>query len=197
MKMMAWYFEEGGVLLWRWWCGTLKTVVWYLENDVVVLWKGWCGTLRWCCGILKRVMWYFEDDDVVLWYGWCGTLKRVLWYFEEGGVVPWRAWCGTLKRICYVILLTRAGSCSVGPANPSYFCFQFSSRGYTTSYSAKSQSRSTSGRRTQHDFKRRLTIRLFENTYIFNRIPNFSFPPHICIGNKNLFNTYMHLQHIY
>ena len=27
-----WYFEEGGVVLSRGWCGTLKRVVWYFEE---------------------------------------------------------------------------------------------------------------------------------------------------------------------
>ena len=73
-------YEEGGVVLWRGLCDTLKTVVWYFEEGCMVLWRGWCGTL-------KRVVWYFEEGCVVLWRGWCGTLKRVVWYFEEGGVV--------------------------------------------------------------------------------------------------------------
>ena len=89
-----WYFEEGGVVLWRGWCSTLKRVVWYFEEGGVVLWRGWCGTL-------KRVVWFFEEGDVVLWRWWCGTLKRVVWYFEEGGVVLWIEWCGTLKRVVW------------------------------------------------------------------------------------------------
>ena len=50
--MIVWYFEEGGMVLWRGWYGTLKRVMWYFEEGGMVLWKGWCGTL-------KRVMWYF------------------------------------------------------------------------------------------------------------------------------------------
>ena len=75
LQYKVWYFEEGGMVLWRWWCGTLKRVVWYFEEGGVVLWREWCGTL-------KRVMWYFEEGGVVLWREWCGTLKRVVWYFE-------------------------------------------------------------------------------------------------------------------
>ena len=74
-KRVVWYFEEGGVVLWRCWCGTLKR---------------WCGTLKW-------VVWYFEGG-VLLSRRWCGTmkrllwyfLKRVVWYFEDDGVVLWR-----------------------------------------------------------------------------------------------------------
>ena len=84
-----WYFEEGSVVFWRGWCGTLKMVMWYFEEGGVVLWRRVCGTL-------KRV--------VVLWRGWCCTLKRVMWYFEEGSVVLWRRVCGTLKR---VVVLSR------------------------------------------------------------------------------------------
>ena len=28
LKRVVWYFEEGGVVLWRGWCGTLKRAVW-------------------------------------------------------------------------------------------------------------------------------------------------------------------------
>ena len=96
MKRMVWYFEEGGMVLWRGWCGTLKRMVWYFEEGDVVIWRGWCGTL-------KRVMWYFEEGGVVIWRGWCDTLKRVGWYFEEGahGMVLWRGWCDTLKRVIW------------------------------------------------------------------------------------------------
>ena len=38
---------------------TLNRVVWYFEEGGVVLYRGWCGTL-------KRVMWYFEEGGVVL-----------------------------------------------------------------------------------------------------------------------------------
>ena len=101
LKTVVCYFEEGDVVLWRWWCGTLKMAMWYFKEGVVVLWRGRCGTL-------KRMVWYFEEGGVVLWRGWCGTLKRAVWYFEEGGVelwrgrwwyfedgdvVPWRDWC--------------------------------------------------------------------------------------------------------
>ena len=84
----GWYFEEGGVVLWRGCCATLKWVVRYFEEDGVVLWRGWCGSV-------KRV-WYFEYGGVVLWRvwvwrRWCGTVKRV-WYFKDGGVVLWRGW---------------------------------------------------------------------------------------------------------
>ena len=48
-----------------------KRVVWYFEEGGVVLWRG-------CYGTLKRVMWYFEEGGMVFWRGWCGTLKRVL-----------------------------------------------------------------------------------------------------------------------
>ena len=47
-----WYFEEGGVVFRRWWCGTLKRVVWYFEEGGVVL--------------SKRVVWYFEDVSLVI-----------------------------------------------------------------------------------------------------------------------------------
>ena len=57
---------------WITWCGT-SMVVWYFEEGGVVLRRGWCG-------ILKRVVWYFEEGGVVLWRGWCGTLKRVQVY---------------------------------------------------------------------------------------------------------------------
>ena len=39
LKMVMWYFEEGDVVLWRGWCGTLK-MVWYFEEGCVVLWRG-------------------------------------------------------------------------------------------------------------------------------------------------------------
>ena len=112
LKRVVWYLEEGvlaqkhdlivlvcivegGVVLWREWCDTLKRVLSYFVEGGVVLWGGWCGTLR-------RVVWYFEEGGVLLWRGWCGTLKRVVWYFEKVGVVLWRWWCGTLKRLmCY------------------------------------------------------------------------------------------------
>ena len=85
------YFEECCVVLWRGWCGTLKSVVWYFEEGGVVLWRVLCGTL-------KRVVWYFEEGGVVLWRRWCGTLKRVVWYFEEDGVVLWRGSSGKQKK---------------------------------------------------------------------------------------------------
>ena len=69
------FFEEGDVILWRGWCGTLKRAMWYFEEGDVVFWRG-----------------YFHESVVVLWRGLCGTLKRALWYFEEGGVVLWRGW---------------------------------------------------------------------------------------------------------
>ena len=99
--MVVWYFEEGGVVLWRGWCGTLKRVVWYFEEGCVVLWRGCVVLWRGLCGTLMKVVWYFEEGGVVLWRGWCGTLKRVvcIWYFEECCVVLWRSWCGTLKRL--------------------------------------------------------------------------------------------------
>ena len=63
-------------------CGTLKRVMWYFEEGGVVLWRRWCGTLKravlWWCGCFRRVVRYIEEG---------GTLKRVVWYFEEGGVV--------------------------------------------------------------------------------------------------------------
>ena len=43
---VVWYFEEGGVVLWRGRCGTLKRAVWYFEEDGLVLWRGWRGTLK-------------------------------------------------------------------------------------------------------------------------------------------------------
>ena len=97
-KRMLWYFEEGGVVILRVWCGTLKgrfgalkMVVWYFEEGCVVSW-GW--------------MWYFEDGGVVLWRGWFGTLKRVLWYFEGGDLVLWRpvhnVLCKTYLSICHM-----------------------------------------------------------------------------------------------
>ena len=39
-KRVVWYFEEGGVVLWRGWSGTLKRVVRYFEEGGVVLWRG-------------------------------------------------------------------------------------------------------------------------------------------------------------
>ena len=72
-------------------------VVWYFEEGGVVLWRGWCATL-------KMVVWYFEEGGVVLWRGWCGTSKRVVWHFEEGGVVLWRGWCATLKMVVLLII---------------------------------------------------------------------------------------------
>ena len=36
------------------WCGTLKMVVWYFEEGGVVVLRGWYGTL-------ERVVWYFEE----------------------------------------------------------------------------------------------------------------------------------------
>ena len=90
-----WYFELGGMVLWR---------------GGVVLWSGWCETL-------KRVVWYFQESGVVLWRGgvvlwigwygtlkrWCGTLKRVVWNFEEGGVVHTAS-----TRFCKVIETIRS-----------------------------------------------------------------------------------------
>ena len=32
--------DDQGVVLWRGWCGTLKMVVWYFEEGGMVLWKG-------------------------------------------------------------------------------------------------------------------------------------------------------------
>ena len=37
MKRAVWYFEEGGVVLLRGWCGTLKMVMRYFEEGGVVL----------------------------------------------------------------------------------------------------------------------------------------------------------------
>ena len=37
---------EGGVVLWRGWCGTLKRVTWYFEEGGVVLWRGWSGYIK-------------------------------------------------------------------------------------------------------------------------------------------------------
>ena len=52
MKRAMWYFEEGGVVLRRWWCGTLKR---------------WCVVLRrWWCGTLKRVVWYLDEEGGVV-----------------------------------------------------------------------------------------------------------------------------------
>ena len=50
--MVALYFDEDCFF-------TLKMVVWYFEEGGVVLSRGWCGTL-------KRVALYFEDGGVVL-----------------------------------------------------------------------------------------------------------------------------------
>ena len=61
--------------------------MWYFEEGVVVLWRGWCGSLKGLCGTWKRVARFFEEGGVVHSRGWCGTLKRVLWYFQEVGVV--------------------------------------------------------------------------------------------------------------
>ena len=77
----------------RWLCCTLKrcrcnlkrVMLWYFEDGGVVLWRKWCGTLQ-------RVVWYFEEGGVVLWRGWCSTLKMVVWYSEENGLVLWRGW---------------------------------------------------------------------------------------------------------
>ena len=50
--MVVWYIEQGGVVLLRGWCGTLKMVLCHFEEVGVVL--------------LKRVVWYFEEGGVVL-----------------------------------------------------------------------------------------------------------------------------------
>ena len=50
---LLWYFEEGFM---------------YFEVGGEVLCRGWCGTL-------KRVMWYFEEGGVLLCRGWCGNLN--------------------------------------------------------------------------------------------------------------------------
>ena len=107
LKRFVWYFEEGCVVLWRGWCGTLKRVVWYFEEGGVVLWRMWCGTL-------KRVVWYFEEGVVVIWRGLCGPLKRVVWYNFNAFVQPhkfgevmialpciWWGLCCTLKWVVY------------------------------------------------------------------------------------------------
>ena len=72
--------------------------MWYFEEGSVVLWRGWCGTL-------KRVVWYFEEGGVVLWRGWCGTLKRVVWYFEEGDMVLWRGFHNQYQLIYHIIFI--------------------------------------------------------------------------------------------
>ena len=73
-------------VLWKWRCSTLKWAVWYFEEGGVVLWRGWCGTLKMVVDTLKWAVWYFEEGGVVLWKGWlilckgwCGTLIRVMW----------------------------------------------------------------------------------------------------------------------
>ena len=133
-----WYFEEGGVVLWRMWCGALKRVMWYFEECDVVLWR--------VC-----VMFYFEEGGVLLlrglvvlwrwrwtlvwishshclydavtgnaiekrqlWRGWCVTLKRVVLYFNKGGVLFWRGWCVIFRWFSYwktiLVMLSRKGS---------------------------------------------------------------------------------------
>ena len=66
-------FEEGGVLLWIVWGGTLKSVMWYFKEGYMVLW-------RWLCGTLKRVMWYFE-------YG--GTFNLINSFTTLSGYEPY------------------------------------------------------------------------------------------------------------
>ena len=48
---MVWYFEEGGVVFRRGWCGTLKRVVRYFEESVWYFGEG---------------VWYFEEGGMVL-----------------------------------------------------------------------------------------------------------------------------------
>ena len=58
--MVVRYFEDGVVEIRRaGWCGTLKSVAWYFEVGGMVLWRGWHGTL-------KRVLWYIKEGGVVL-----------------------------------------------------------------------------------------------------------------------------------
>jgi len=84
------YSEGTGVVLWRYWCCTLKVLVLYSEGTGVVLWR------YWCC-ILKVLVLYSEGTDVVLWRYWCCTLKVLVFYSESTGVLLWRYWCCTLK----------------------------------------------------------------------------------------------------
>ena len=131
LKMIVWYFEEGGMLLWRGWCGTLKSVVWYFEEDCMIFWRGWYASL-------KRVVWYFKYGCAVFQMGCCDTiLFQYAWLgfvLAEASIfcfrsclygcplsvassifhdmdqllmfrhepVLWRGWYGTLKRVvCY------------------------------------------------------------------------------------------------
>ena len=53
--------------MWRGWCCTLKSVVWYFEEGGVVLWRGLCGTLKRWCGTLKRVEWVLKHYLFLMW----------------------------------------------------------------------------------------------------------------------------------
>ena len=110
LKRLVWHFEESCVVYWRW-C---------FEDGGEVLQRGWCGSLK-RDGSLRRELGYLKEGDVLLWWGWCGTLKRVACYFERGGVIlgtlegcvlvvlwrelcgtlKWKMWCGTLKRVLW------------------------------------------------------------------------------------------------
>ena len=100
------YFDEGGAVLWRWWCGTLTRVVRYFEDGVVVFWRWWCATSKMVVWffeegdvVQKMVVCYFEDGGVLLWRGCCGFSKMVVWFFEEGDGVLDRFSSGMLSML--------------------------------------------------------------------------------------------------
>ena len=72
LMSIVWYFEEGGVILWRGWSGIWRGQCGIRSGRGVVLWRG------------LRVVCYFEEGGVILWRGWCGT---------------WRGWCGTFSQV--------------------------------------------------------------------------------------------------
>ena len=58
-----WYFEEGGVILRRWWCGTLERVVRYFERVVRYYEEGHAALLKRLLRYFKMVVSYFENSS--------------------------------------------------------------------------------------------------------------------------------------
>ena len=70
-----WYIQEGDVVHWRGWCGTLKRVVWYFEEGGVVCiwsiyWSGW-----------QRLVWFGQHFLIVFLPGHCSRAACSLSFF--------------------------------------------------------------------------------------------------------------------